>query len=109
MPDALKSNWYYILLALSHGPRHGQAIARDVDEMTEARVRLWPATLYGSLDAMIDRGWIQEIDDDERPDDNARRRYFALTRSGHAAILAETRRLEDLVKIARAARRREWS
>ncbi len=109
MPEVLKANWYYILLALSHGPRHGQAIARDVEQMTDARVRLWPATLYGSLDALIDRGWIHEMRDEARPDDNARRRYFALTRSGHAAVAAETRRLEDLVKIARTARRRQWS
>ncbi len=83
--------------------------ARDVEQMTDARVRLWPATLYGSLDALIDRGWIHEMQDDDRPDDNARRRYFALTWSGQAAVADETRRLENLLKIARAARRREWS
>lgn len=106
VPATLKANWYYVLLALSRGPRHGQAVAREVEQMTDARVRLWPATLYGSLDALIDHGWIEEVDDEGRPDESERRRYFALTRSGRAVLAEETRRLEDLVRIARAARRR---
>src|SRR5215472_6950707 len=102
MPSAsLRTNWYYVLLALAAGPRHGQAIAREVERMTDARLRLWPATLYGTLDSMIDCGWIEEIRDrPRRPDDNERRRYFGLTRAGHATLADETRRLEDLLKIA---------
>jgi DNA-binding PadR family transcriptional regulator len=100
---AVRRNWYYILLSLADGPRHGQAIARDVERFTDGAVRLWPASLYGALDALLDLGWLEEMrQDDRRPDMNARRRYFALTRKGHASLAAETRRLEDLVRIAHA-------
>ena len=105
---SVRPNWYYILLSVADGPRHGQAIARDVERMTDGGVRLWPATLYGALDALLDLRWLEEIrQDPRRPDLNERRRYFALTRSGRASIAEETRRLEDLVRIAHAVRRRE--
>jgi DNA-binding PadR family transcriptional regulator len=104
---AVRRNWYYILLALADGPRHGQAISREVERFTDGATRLWPATLYGALDALQDLGWLEEMGpDDRRPDLNARRRYFALTLRGRASLTEETRRLEDLVRIAHAARHR---
>jgi DNA-binding PadR family transcriptional regulator len=104
LKTTVRRNWYYILLALANGPRHGQAIARDVERFTDGAVRLWPASLYGALDALLDLGWLEEVGQgDRRPDMNARRRYFALTRGGHASLAAETRRLEELVRIAHTA------
>jgi DNA-binding PadR family transcriptional regulator len=104
----MKHAWYYILLSLAGGHRHGLAIARDVRDLSGGRVRLWPATLYGSLDELARRGWIREIEDGsrQRPDDSERKRYYSLTRSGREAMDEETRRLADLVKLARATRRR---
>ena len=104
----MKLHWYYMLLSLAAGDRHGLAIARDVREFSDGRVRLWPATLYGSLQALLDRGWIKELDAESsrRPDGSERKRYYAITRSGRAAMDEETRRLTDLVKLARGARRR---
>jgi DNA-binding PadR family transcriptional regulator len=45
----MKRPWYYILLSVAGGHRHGLAIAREVRELSDGQVRLWPATLYGSL------------------------------------------------------------
>ena len=99
----LKTPWYYILVALSAGDRHGLAIAREVQTLSDGRVRLWPATLYGALEDLCDQGWIQEIDETRRPaDESERRRYYRITRAGRAAAGAETERLADLVRIARA-------
>ena len=104
----MKLHWYYMLLSLAAGDRHGLAIARDVREFSEGRVRLWPATLYGSLQTLMDRGWIKEleVESSRRPDDSERKRYYAITRSGRSAMDEETRRLSDLVKLAKGARRR---
>ena len=108
MTETLKPHWYYILLSLAGGPRHGLAVARDVREFSGDRVRLWPATLYGSLEALSDLGWIEEIDDaTRRPDTSERKRYYGLTRAGRATLDAETQRLADLVKLARGAARRQ--
>ena len=100
----LKTHWYYILLALSTGDLHGQAIARDVQSLSDGRVRLWPAMLYGALEDLSDRGWIEEIDErtGRLAEESERRRFYRLTRTGRAAAAAETRRLADLVRVARS-------
>jgi DNA-binding PadR family transcriptional regulator len=103
----MKPHWYHILLSLSAGDRHGLAIARDVGDSSQGRIRLWPATLYGSLEELADAGWIEEVDRSRRPDGSERKRYYAITRNGRAAFDAETRRLSDLVRLARHVTRRQ--
>jgi DNA-binding PadR family transcriptional regulator len=105
----MKPRWFHILLSLAGGPRHGLAVMRDVRQSSSGAIHLWPATLYGSLEELMDLGWIQEIDDEaRRPDASERKRYYGLTRSGRAALDAETQRLADLVRLARrAASRRQ--
>jgi DNA-binding PadR family transcriptional regulator len=108
MNQILKPHWYYILLALAGGPKHGLAVSRDVRELSGGRVRLWPATLYGSLDGLLTSGFIEEIDDPtRRPDASERKRYYGLTRAGQTALDTETQRLADLVRIARQWSRRQ--
>lgn len=105
----MKPNSYYILLSLGRGPRHGLAITRDVLEFSGGETRLWPASLYGTLQDLADRGWIEEIrvdDEKRRPDSSERRRYYGLTRAGRAAADAETQRLADLVRLARGVARK---
>ena len=56
---------------------------QEVLERTNGAVRIWPATLYGSLKRLIADGLIEESD--ERPVaelDDARRGYYRLTRLG---------------------------
>ena len=57
----VKPQWFHILLALSEGSRHGSGIVRSVLEQTDGKLRLWPATLYGSLVELAERGWIEEL------------------------------------------------
>jgi DNA-binding PadR family transcriptional regulator len=101
---SLKPHWYYILLALTDGERHGLAIARDVETLSEGTVRLWPAMLYGSLEDLADRGWIEPLDDPRRRPAEAseRKRFYRLTRAGRAVVVAETGRLSALVTAARS-------
>ena len=100
----MKATWYYILLSLASGDRHGLAIAREVHTISDGRVRLWPASLYGSLEDLCDKGLIEALDDERRrpPDESERKRYFRLTRAGRSAIATETERLAGLVRLARA-------
>jgi DNA-binding PadR family transcriptional regulator len=104
----LKTAWYYILLALAAGDRHGLAIAREVHSLSDARVRLWPATLYGALEELCDHGWIEELTAEmDRPaEESERRRYYRITRAGRRVLAAETERLAGLVRIARSRARR---
>jgi DNA-binding PadR family transcriptional regulator len=101
----LKPREYYLLLALSDDARHGLAIARDVQQLSDGAVRLWPATLYGTLDALVQRGWIQELAC-HPADESEKKRFYALTRAGRTTLAAETERLASVVKVARARMRR---
>jgi DNA-binding PadR family transcriptional regulator len=103
----MKKNWFYILVSLTAGARHGRAIMRDVLELTDGSVRLWPAALYGSLDELRERGLIEELSDPElRPEGQSeRKRYYGITTAGRLAVAAETDRLAGLVHTARSRMR----
>jgi DNA-binding PadR family transcriptional regulator len=102
----LKTNWFHILLSLATGEQHGYGIMQEVLDRSSGKIHLWPATLYGTLARLIDAGLIEESE--ERPAaelDDARRRYYKLTRLGQRVLDLESRRLEDLVSVLRAKRR----
>lgn len=107
MPEAdeeltIRPQWFQILLALSSGvPSHGLAIMRAVLEQTDGRMKLWPATLYGSLRRLEERGWIDEIDAPGDDDGSDRRRFYRLTTAGRQALDAEVELLERYVRVAR--------
>ena len=104
----LKSNWFHILVSLVGGEQHGYGIMQEVLERTEGKVRLWPATLYGSLKQLIDHGLIVESGERPAPEfDDARRRYYKLTSLGKRVLDLESQRLRDLVGILDAKRRKE--
>lgn len=97
----LKPQWFHILLALSRGPAHGSGIVRAILDETDERIRLWPATLYGSLDDLAGRGWIEELPDGERPDGaSERKRIYRLTGPGREVLAAEARRMRSLAHAA---------
>ena len=104
----LKSNWFHILVSLVGGEQHGYGIMQEVLERTGGKVRLWPATLYGSLKQLIDNGLIVESGDRPAPEfDDSRRRYYKLTSQGKRVLDLESQRLRDLVGILDAKRRQE--
>src|SRR5512132_328515 len=99
----LKPHWFHVLLSLAAGEQHGYGIMQEVLDRTAGKVRLWPATLYGTLKRLIDEDLIAESDERPAPElDDARRRYYRLTSLGRRVLVAESRRLEDLVRIIRA-------
>lgn len=100
----LKPAWFHVLLALADGPQHGFGIRTQVEERTEGGVRLWPATLYGTLRRMVEEGLVDALEGEDDPDDDARRRYYRLTRQGQEVLRLETERLEALVEAARGTR-----
>ncbi|HLI09151.1 MAG TPA: PadR family transcriptional regulator [Ktedonobacteraceae bacterium] len=94
---------FHILLALADRERHGYGIMQDIAARTNGTVRMGPGTLYGSIKRMLADGLIEESG--ERPDpalDDERRRYYRLTELGRRVLQAEARRLEQLLRIARA-------
>src|SRR5262250_2116332 len=98
----LKTNWFHILLSLAAGEQHGYGIMQEVAERTGGKVRLWPATLYGSVKRLMEAGLIEESDERPAPElDDARRRYYRLTGLGRRVLDAECDRLQELVRTVR--------
>lgn len=99
----LKPTWFHVMLSLADQEQHGYAIMQEVLERTDGKVRLWPATLYGTLKRLIDEDLIAESGDRPAEElDDARRRYYRLTKLGRRVLAAEGQRLEDLVRVIRA-------
>ena len=94
---------FHILVALARRPLHGYAIRQEVEARTEGGVRLWPATLYGLLSELATERLIEETRGPGGPDDDARRRYYALTAAGRRVLESEAARLERLARLARTS------
>src|SRR5215475_6732623 len=90
----LKPHWFHVLLSLADGEQHGYGIMQEVLDRTGGKVRLWPATLYGTIKRLIDESLIEESGDRPAPElDDARRRYYRLTKLGRRVLAAESVRL----------------
>ena len=101
----LKSHWFHIMLSRAGGEQHGYGIMQDVLNRSTGKVRLWPATLYGSIKRLIEAELIEESDERPAPElDDARRRYYRLTTLGKRVLDAECERLQELVRAIRVKR-----
>jgi DNA-binding PadR family transcriptional regulator len=90
---------FYILLSLAQEERHGYAIAKAVESITEGAVRLTPGTLYPLIRQLLLDGWIVELGEDAH---DPRRRRYRLSALGRRIAQAESRRLDALVRVARS-------
>jgi len=95
---------FHILMAVAEEDRHGYAVIQDVAARTHGTVRLSPGTLYRSIQRMLEDGLLEETRERPAPEeDDERRRYYRITPFGKAVASAETRRLKELVRLARAS------
>ena len=70
---------------------------------TDGELKLSAGTLYRSIQRMLEQGLIVETRDRPAPeDDDERRRYYRITPLGTATAKEETRRLAQLLRMARA-------
>jgi DNA-binding PadR family transcriptional regulator len=97
----------HILLALAdeRQGKHGYAVAREVEELTDGYIRMGPGTLYGSIQRMLDASLIEEAVRLKKgriqADDDERRRYYRITSFGRRVLELEAGRLAAIVAIAR--------
>lgn len=80
-----------ILTSLAGGPKHGHALAKDVQSF--AGVILGPGTLYGAITRLEERGLIEPLDTVDR------RRPYRITGAGSVALrdaIAEMRQIADV-------------
>ena len=93
MPQlALTEAVFYILLSLQK-PLHGYGIIQNVGEMSHGRVKLAAGTLYGALNSLVEKGWIDALP--ENPE--SRKKEYVITQTGLDVLREELARLSELV------------
>jgi len=93
----------HVMLSLAAGERHGYAILKDVQRQSNQALRFGPGTIYGTLQRLMEAGWVEETTAPAAAVDE-RRRYYRLTRGGRAALSEEVDRLSSIVQLARSHR-----
>ncbi len=94
MPQlALTEAVFYILLSLQK-PLHGYGIIQNVGELSNGRVKLAAGTLYGALNSLVEKGWIDALP--ENPE--SRKKEYVITKNGLSVLEDELARLSELVE-----------
>ena len=89
---ALTEAVYYILLSL-HEPLHGYGIMQNADTLSKGRVKLAAGTLYGALNTLMDKGWIESLPGES----GSRKKEYQITPAGRRAVMNEISRLRELL------------
>jgi len=97
----LREPTFFILLSLSPGPKHGYAILKEVEILSESRLILSTGTLYGAIKRLLDRDWIRRVDDPIPNETERERKAYSLTELGRKVLNAELERLQKLVSVAK--------
>jgi DNA-binding PadR family transcriptional regulator len=84
-----------VLTSLADGPKHGYALAKDIEWF--AGTKLGPGTLYGALSRLEERGWIEALSASDR------RRPYRITAAGAQAL---ARHLEAAQRVTATGLRR---
>lgn len=107
----LREPTLFILLALSKGRKHGYAILKDVEALSEGRVVLSTGTLYGALARLLEQRVIRKSIDDKREHSFASkgkpgsadirvRKYYELTQLGRRELELEINRMRSILATA---------
>jgi DNA-binding PadR family transcriptional regulator len=95
----LKPAVFYVLFALMDGEKHGYAIMQQTSA-SDSRFRMGPATLYTTLQRLLELGLIEEVEGSGSAEDS-RRRYYRLVGNGKSLLEAELARMDSVVRLAR--------
>ncbi|MEU8528163.1 PadR family transcriptional regulator [Streptomyces sp. NPDC048629] len=89
--QALREPTLLILTAIADAPRHGYAIAQEVEKISEGRMKMRTGTLYGALERLL----VQELIavHEEEVVDGRLRRSYTLAPRGREVLAAEAARI----------------
>jgi DNA-binding PadR family transcriptional regulator len=88
-----------ILTSLADHPRHGYALIKDIEKLSDGRVRLSTGTLFGALRRLLENGWIERF---EQEDTSRGKQVYDLTPEGLRQLQSELDRMRQLTRAATA-------
>jgi PadR family transcriptional regulator PadR len=103
-PQSISEPVFYILLSLAVGRKHGYAILKDVEYLSQEALLLSTSTLYSALGRLEARGYVARVAADGEPAPGLPRKVYALTPQGRDLLSAEARRVQRLAELARRYR-----
>lgn len=95
--ESLTESYFYILLCLYNGRKHGYGIMRETAQLSQGRVKITSGTMYGAATNLLKKGWISEAKDADATD---RKRLYELTDKGREVLSREIDRLHQLLESA---------
>lgn len=98
----LREPTFFILLSLATAEKHGYAILKDVETLSQGHVRLTTGTLYEALARLLEQGLIERAFQEDDPGPGKPRKTYRLTHLGRLVIQAEAARLAMLAAAARS-------
>ena len=74
---------FYILLAVRK-PNHGYGIIQEVSDITNGRLVLGPGTLYGAINSMLLKQWIELYSEDKA---SRKKKEYLITENGKEVFI----------------------
>src|SRR4051794_8949881 len=96
-PKPLTEPVLLILMSLAEQPRHGYALMRDIESLSNGRVRLSTGTLYGALRRLLEERWIERF---AQEDTSREKQTYRLTAAGRLQLTQELERMRQLTRAA---------
>lgn len=87
----LTETMFLVLLTMLE-ENYGYKVSQEVEEITNGRIILGPGTLYGAINNLNKKGWIELVD----KDDSGKKIYIA-TDTGRELVSLEIKRMRNLV------------
>jgi DNA-binding PadR family transcriptional regulator len=86
-----------ILMSLTEKPLHGYALLKNIETLSDGRVRLSTGTLYGAIRRLLESQWIERFD---QPDTSREKQAYCITLAGRQALRSEVDRMRRLTRLA---------
>ena len=97
IPELLPGTLYLLILrTLRHGPLHGYAIVRRIQDASHEGLRIEDGSLYPALNRMLVKGWLTS--EWGVSENNRKARFYTLTPEGRKQLDKEAVEFDRLVR-----------
>jgi len=90
---------FYILLSLAPDAKHGYAIWKEVESLSNGSLKLSTSTLYDALERLLQQGLIERVEVSEQSSGRPRKRY-RLNELGKQILVTDIDRKRILLDLA---------
>lgn len=91
---------FYILLSLSSGTKHGYAIWKEVESLSNGSLKLSTSTLYDALERLLQQGLIARVNQESQGKRGRPRKMYRLNELGKQVLDMDLNRMRRLLELA---------